>query len=299
MYPSPGSNHTMNTLRRALLIAVIAIPVLSFGSTRASTSGVPSSPEHEVMDVIETMFDGMRTGDADMVASTFADGATLTSSGTRDGRPFTQSTPAEQFVDAIRQSAGSENWQRWDERIWNVEIDVRDNLASAWMDYAFFHGETFSHCGVNTFQLARQSNGAWKTIAIADTRTPAAECDPDPNDIEETAVRIPLRNYLRGHATGDGSHHAKAFHPVANLYWVTDDGLTQRTSEEYIAGASGEPAADESERVRYIEWVDVDGSAATARIVLDYPAARFADYMQLLRIDGEWKIVNKIFHIER
>lgn len=292
----------MKKPNRTLLITVIAIQILSAGPVFASASSpypVGSSSEHEVMDVIETMFDGMRTGDADMVASTMADGATLTSSGTRNGQPFTQTTPAEQFIGAIRQSAGTENWQPWDERIWNVQIDVRDNLASAWMDYAFFHGENFSHCGVNTFQLARQSDGTWKTIAIADTRTPGPECDLDPNDIEQTAARIPLRHYLRGHATGDGSHHEKAFHSVANLYWVTDDGLTQRTSEEYIAGASGQPAADESERARWIEWVDVDGSAATAKIVLDYPSARFADYMQLLKIDGEWKIVNKIFHIER
>jgi hypothetical protein len=291
----------MNKPYRALLIAVIALPVLTAGSAGASAlarSNV-SLPEHEVMDVIETMFDGMRTGDADMVASTFAEGAMLTSSGSRGGMPFTQSTPATQFVGAIRQSAGSGNWLPWDERIWNVEIHVRDNLASAWMDYAFFHGEDFSHCGVNTFQLARQADGAWKTVAIADTRTPGPDCDLDADAVEESAVRVPLRNYLRGHATGDGSYHEMAFDPVANLYWITDDGLMQRTSEEYIAGASGQPAADENERSRYIEWVDVDGSAATAKIILDYPNARFADYMQLLKIDGEWKIVNKIFDVER
>ncbi|NNF04972.1 MAG: nuclear transport factor 2 family protein [Rhodothermales bacterium] len=167
------------------------------------------------------------------------------------------------------------------------------------MDYAFFLGESFSHCGVNTFTLARQADGEWRTIAVADTRTPGAECDLNADEIEETAARIPLRNYLRGHATGDGSHHEKAFDPIANLYWVTDEGLTQRSSEAYIAGASGQPAGDEAERARWIEWVDVDGSAATAKIILDYPSARFADYMQLLKIDGEWKIVNKIFDVER
>jgi hypothetical protein len=33
--------------------------------------------------------------------------------------------------------------------------------------------------------------------------------------------------------------------------------------------------------------------------VLDYPDAVLTDYMSLLKIDGEWKIVNKIFTVER
>jgi hypothetical protein len=35
-----------------------------------------------------------------------------------------------------------------------------------------------------------------------------------------------------------------------------------------------------------------------ARIELDYPTVRFIDYMSLLKIDGEWKIIAKIFHAE-
>jgi hypothetical protein len=35
-----------------------------------------------------------------------------------------------------------------------------------------------------------------------------------------------------------------------------------------------------------------------ARIVLDYPTVKFVDYMTLLKIDGEWKIINKSFYAE-
>ncbi len=262
----------------------------------ASAQHGPVNPaEHEVMEVIETMFDGMRALDADMVASTFAEGATLKSSGSQDGVPFVRSTPMSGFVNAIR---GSQDGPAWDERIWNVDIHVVNDLATATMDYAFFAGQQFSHCGSNTFQLARHSDGAWKTIALADTRVMSG-CKLDTNDLEETLVRAALRHYLRGHATGQGSEHEQAFHEIANLYWVTDDGLTTRSSEEYIAGASGQPAGNEAERSRWIDWVDISGNAAIAKITLDYPGAYFTDYMQLLKIDGEWKIVNKIFHIDR
>jgi hypothetical protein len=45
-----------------------------------------------------------------------------------------------------------------------------------------------------------------------------------------------------------------------------------------------------------VEEVDVTGDAAVAKVVLDYPQARITDYMSLLRVDGEWRIVNKTFH---
>lgn len=249
---------------------------------------------HEVMEVIETMFDGMRQLDADKVASIFADGANLNSSGSRDGIPFVQSMAATDFVGAIRRSASG---PAWDERIWDVDIDVQDNLATAWMDYAFYAGEQFSHCGSNTFQFARQADGNWKVIALADTRS-SGPCMIDQNKQEESMVRTALRHYLRGHATGQGSEHEQAFNEVANLYWIRDGEFNTRSSEEYIAGASGQPAANEADRFRYIDWVDVAGTAAVAKIILDYPGAYFTDYMQLLKIDGRWQIVNKIFDID-
>ena len=39
-------------------------------------------------------------------------------------------------------------------------------------------------------------------------------------------------------------------------------------------------------------------NTASAKIILDHPATRFVDYMSLLKIDGEWKIVSKIFYAE-
>jgi hypothetical protein len=118
-------------------------------------------------------------------------------------------------------------------------------------------------------------------------------------DSEEAAVRAALAHYLQGHATGVPEHFRQAFHPEAKLFWVRDGELAQRTSEEYIAGARGEPAPDESERQRRIESIDITGNAAMAKIVLDYPGAVFTDYMALLKVNDEWRIVNKIFYRER
>ena len=117
-------------------------------------------------------------------------------------------------------------------------------------------------------------------------------------DAEKEAVRVPLDNYLKGHATGDGEYFKKAFHTEGNLIFIREGKYTTRSFADYIAGASGKPAADEAKRKRWIESVDVSGNAATAKIILDYPTVRFVDYMSLLKINGEWKILNKSFYAE-
>ena len=112
---------------------------------------------------------------------------------------------------------------------------------------------------------------------------------------EEAAVRRALDHYLQAHATGDGAHARLAFWPVANLYFARGDSMNIRSSEQYASGFSGKPADDESARKRRIVSVDVSGTAAIAKIELDYPNTRFIDYMSLLKIKGEWRIVAKVF----
>lgn len=115
---------------------------------------------------------------------------------------------------------------------------------------------------------------------------------------EDAAVRSALDHYLQGQATGDGSHYKLVFHPEAKLFWVRDGEFNTRTSEEFIANASRGPAEDEADRERWIESVDIAGNAAVAKIVLDYPDVKFTDYMSMLKIDGQWMIVNKTFTAE-
>ena len=56
-----------------------------------------------------------------------------------------------------------------DERLLEVETRVSGGLATIWATYAFYADTSFSHCGVDAFQLARTTEG-WKIIQVADTR---------------------------------------------------------------------------------------------------------------------------------
>jgi len=115
---------------------------------------------------------------------------------------------------------------------------------------------------------------------------------------EEAAARVPLENYLKGQATGDGEYMRKAFHADAKVFSYRDGKLNQLTSAEFAARFTGKSAPDEAQRKRWIESVKITGNAGVGVIVLDYPTIKFTDYMSLLKVDGEWKIINKTFHVE-
>lgn len=115
---------------------------------------------------------------------------------------------------------------------------------------------------------------------------------------DEQAVRVTLDHYLRGQATGAAEHYRQAFHPEARLFGVRNGRPEQRTLQEYLALQSGRPAADEAQRRRGVTNVSISGDAAIATIVLDYPAALTTDHMSLIRSNGEWRIVHKLYNVQ-
>lgn len=90
----------------------------------------------------------------------------------------------------------------------------------------------------------------------------------------------------------------KALHTEGSMIWIREGKYSTRSFTVFIAGFTGKVAADEDKRKRSIESIDIAGNAASAKIILDYPAVRFVDYMTLPKIGGEWKIVSKVFYAE-
>ena len=127
---------------------------------------------------------------------------------------------------------------------------------------------------------------------LLETRNPSAASEA------EAAARVPLESYISAHATGNPDYIRKAFFPDAKIMAYRDGKLLNLSVEEFASRFSGKPAADESQRKRRIDSLDITGNAGVARIVLDYPDATLTDYMSLLKVNGEWKIVNKVFHAE-
>lgn len=112
---------------------------------------------------------------------------------------------------------------------------------------------------------------------------------------EREGVRAAIGRYFEGHATGDPSHMREAFLPTAHIEGVRDGKFTSWNLDEYCGLFNGEPPADESERTRTIDLIDVSGSAAIAKATLKQGNAVITDYFVLLKVDGEWRIANKVY----
>ncbi len=115
---------------------------------------------------------------------------------------------------------------------------------------------------------------------------------------ELDAAKVPLQNYVKAHETGSADFIRRAFTQDARVVGHMGGKLISWGVEEYAGRFSGKPADDEVLRKRSIEIINLTGDAAVGKVVLDYPTVKFADYMALLKINGEWKIVNKSFHAD-
>ena len=126
--------------------------------------------EHEVHAAIEQIFEGMRTANPDLIRDVFASDARFAMLGGDAGGVSVQSV--EGWLEAIATSEG-----RWDERVYDVEVQVDGNMASAWAPYTFYLDDAVRHCGINSIELLRDASG-WKVTQISDTRR--TEGCPDP-----------------------------------------------------------------------------------------------------------------------
>jgi metallo-beta-lactamase class B len=128
-------------------------------------------------------------------------------------------------------------------------------------------------------------------IRPAQAQAPAkSRADEDP--------RTAIEGYFAAHALGKGEFVTQTFTPDAKIQFVEDGHLKQWTRDEF-AKRFQQPATDEYRRVRRVERLDVSGAAASAVLTLDYPQVLFTDHVSLLKIDGQWRIVSKVFSAER
>lgn len=115
---------------------------------------------------------------------------------------------------------------------------------------------------------------------------------------EQMQAAQPIEQYFLGHARDDASHMRRAFLPTAHIESMREGVFTSWTLDVYCQRFKHQPAPDESMRKRRIDWIEVKGGAACARVTLEHGATTFTDYFVLLKTPEGWKIANKAFHGE-
>ena len=140
-------------------VAACLLTVVAATPTQAQSSDDPG-----ILAAIKTMFDGLAARDTAMMWTVLDPNARLVQTFTRNGEPGYGSVGMDQFLSSI---GGEGPTIREDYR--DPQIVVHDNLATVWVSYTFYVDGAISHCGEDTFQLARRAAG-WVIVAIADTQ---------------------------------------------------------------------------------------------------------------------------------
>ncbi len=111
------------------------------------------------------------------------------------------------------------------------------------------------------------------------------------NKTDEEAVMACLENYM----SGDGDKVEKAFHTSATMKYidVQSGEFKDVPIADYIARVKSNTA--KSDRKIEIVALNIEGNAANGKIKIETDKVIMYDYMNMLKVNGEWKIVSKIF----
>lgn len=140
------------------------LALAAFALALPAASAAAQTPEHDAAyAVITTLFDGMRTRDTSAMRAAFAAGASLQSVGA-NGQ--IRNDPIDGWIGSV---ASAPAGLVLDERLGTPVVQVSGNLATVWVEYWFYAGERFSHCGFDAFVLAK-TDGRWRILSVADTR---------------------------------------------------------------------------------------------------------------------------------
>ncbi len=116
------------------------------------------------------------------------------------------------------------------------------------------------------------------------------------NVTEYDVIADVVQHYIDGARSGKGDDMKPAFHEDATIFGYA--------GSDFFAGpiqllfgwvdANG-PATELKARIASIDVVD---TVATVRLELDnWIGSRYTDMFTLLKVDGDWKIMNKVFHL--
>jgi hypothetical protein len=147
---------------RIILFLACSIAILSTSFAQTAQDN------REILEPVNALFKGMNLGDSAMVHASFVSDPTMaTIFKNKEGVvALRQETDLKGFLNAV----GTPHEEKWSEPIWEVKIQMDGNFAQVWAKYGFYVGKTFSHCGVDVFQLFKDTDNKWKIFHLADTR---------------------------------------------------------------------------------------------------------------------------------
>jgi Putative lumazine-binding len=113
---------------------------------------------------------------------------------------------------------------------------------------------------------------------------------------EYDAISRTVQIYVDGGMSGKGDDMKPAFHKGATIFGYVGPDLFAGPIQGLFDWVDQNPPATELQG--RITSIDLAETVATVRLELEnWNGHRFTDMFTLLKVDGEWKIMNKVFHL--
>ena len=110
---------------------------------------------------------------------------------------------------------------------------------------------------------------------------------------DEVLVKDCLNNYLEGLTKGDTARLNKAFHNLAMLRTInaTSGKMVDFPVKKFI---SGTPQGGMQAKTKILSY-SIIGQSAVATVELGFADFKYVDYLSLLKVGNDWKIVCRVF----
>lgn len=110
-----------------------------------------------------------------------------------------------------------------------------------------------------------------------------------------------LQDYFDGLYHGDTARLRRVFHPQAVYACATDGTALVLRMDEYFPIVDARPAPAtcgdaRTDRILSIEFVGP--VTALAKLECSVRPKHFSDLLTLIRLDGRWQVISKVFHYE-
>ena len=113
---------------------------------------------------------------------------------------------------------------------------------------------------------------------------------------EHDAIAKTVQHYIDGAKSGKGDDMKPGFHKDATIFGYAGADLFGGPIQLLFDWNDGNgPATELQARIASIDLVN---TVATVRLELNnWGGYRYTDLFTLLKVDGEWKIMSKVFHL--
>lgn len=118
---------------------------------------------------------------------------------------------------------------------------------------------------------------------------------------ERAAIEQTIQTYFDGLHEGDADKLASVFHETSALTFEHDGRVTILTRDQWLDSVRTRPTPKSKGLARDDAILLLDQSGPTTAFVkvkCQIPPRHFTDYLCLLKVDGRWLVVQKVFATE-